>query len=109
MINNRLDLDITTTLKYTEELKAELLSSVGELYTSMTKGDVTTSDRSEILSQIIVDTYLLAEKLGVSNNALDSKVLNRIRLELLDDDNSNDAKASLLLLAKHIDKNRDLK
>jgi len=109
MSNYNSEIDISSSLMLTEELKAELLSSVSKLYTSMTHGDITTSARSEIFADILIDTYLLAEMLGVSNNALDTKLLSRIRLMLLDNNCSDNVKRTLLQLSKHIDKNRDIR
>ena len=58
MSNYNSEIDISSSLILTEELKAELLSSVSKLYTSMTHGDITTSARSEIFADILSDTYL---------------------------------------------------
>lgn len=107
MINNR-DIDITKNIKIIETFKAELLSSVSNLYKSLLDNNFTSKERSEILSNIIIITYLLSDKLGISYNTLDTKVLGQIKLGMLDESNSKEWKTALLLLSRHIDKNRDL-
>ena len=106
MINNG-NIDITKNIKIIESFKVELLASVSNLYKSLLDNNVTPKERSEILSNIVIITYLLSDKLGVSYNTLDTKVLGQIKLGMLDENNSKEWKAALLLLSKHIDKNRD--
>ena len=103
------EFDISSTLIYTEQLKAELLNSIAKLYTSMTDGEATTSRRADLLSDIIINTYLISDKLGVSYNALDTKILSRIRLLLMNSEDNLAVKQDLLNLSKHIDKNRIIK
>lgn len=107
MPNN--EIDITKNIKIIESFKSELLNSVAELFSGMVGGTVSVVERAEVLSNIMIITYLLGDKLGISYNALDAKALNKIKLGMLQDGFDKDWNGNLSLLGKHIDKTRDLK
>lgn len=68
--------DIAREVKAIEWLKTELLGSLASLYQAMARDseDLT----SESLSNLIIGTYLLASRLGISFAALDAKVESKI-------------------------------
>lgn len=103
------EIDITRNIKMIESFKCELLNSVAELYSSMADHSKSTSDRADILSNLVVLTYLLSEKLGISYQALDSKVINKIKLEMLTEGSPLAWHDNLAALVRHIDKNRDFR
>ena len=100
--------DITGNIKLIEEFKSNLLSSVAQLYASMTDLKSTTKEKTEILSNIIITAYLLADKLGISYNTLDQKVLNQLKIGILDGQEQGAWTEELSELSRHIDKNRDI-
>lgn len=102
------DFEITKNMRQIETFKSQLLSNVAELYESLLDGNRKMTERTNLLSDIVIVTYLLSEKLGVSYNALDMRILNQIKLGILKEKGVSEWQTSLALLAKHIDKSRDI-
>lgn len=103
------DFDITKTIKIIEWLKAQLLADVSQLFSGMVEGSSRRSDEHiDTLANMIILIYLLGKKLGVSYDALDVKVLNKLKLGMLESDNTTDWLADLAMLSRHLDKTRDL-
>lgn len=102
------DIDITKNIKVIENYKCQLLNSLAELFTSMADTSAPTSSRNDILSNMVLLTYLLGDKLGVSYHTLDNKVLNKIKLGMLEEELTSEWRENLVALGKHIDRNRDL-
>ena len=104
------ELDITKKIKMIEKLKSSLLSQVADLYSSMADDD-NSKDESylDILSDILILTYLLSNKLGTSNEALDIKVLNKLKMAMLGSkDHYTDWDRELGELSRHLLKSRSL-
>lgn len=101
------EIDITRNIKIIEGFQCELLNSLAQLFTSMQDAKATTKERAEILSNIVIVVYLLSEKLGISPTALDTKVLSRLKIGLLEEGATDEWKAVLLSLSRYIDKTRD--
>ena len=102
------DIDITKNIKTMELYKNSLLKNVAALFESLS--DTSTSqERCDILADILMLDYLLAEKLGISYNNLDTRVINKLRASMLHEDTEEDFSAELAALMRHIDKTRDLK
>jgi len=69
------DFNIMANVKIIEELKADLLCIVGELYKLLTKGSNVTQDAIlECISGAIILLYILGEKLGYSFVAVDDNM-----------------------------------
>lgn len=91
--------DITQSIKLVEKLKSELLTSVADLYSNMLSPN--DDERVDIFADIIIFTYILANKLGINNNTIDAKIVNKLKLSILED---NILYTELVGLLKHIDK-----
>ncbi len=98
------DFDITGNIKAIEKLKYELLAGITDLYGGLLMSDSNSAQRAEILSNIVIMTYLLSSRLGISYYALDTKVLSKLKLGILEDNNILFPELSALY--KYIDKNR---
>ena len=96
-------MDIAKIIKMIDNLQCQLLSFVSQLFLSMQNNDITTAERAEILANIEVILYLLSDKLGVSSKTLDQKAISRIKVGLLQEDNKEEWKASLLGILHHLD------
>ena len=80
------DINVIKDLKIVEWLKCELLSAVAHLFQVLTKG--INSGREElldILSNIILVSYLLGKRLGFNYEAMDLKIEDHIKLSLAED------------------------
>lgn len=73
--------DITKNVKIIEWMKKELILSVGDVFDLIFKGikplDETLQDT---LANIIMITYLLAKRLGISFSEIDYKIKEKIRI-----------------------------
>ena len=78
------DFDVTSNIKAIERIKSQLLSCVADLYDNMLNTEATASQRSDILSDIIIFTYVLSARLGIPYQNLDSKALNKLKLGVLE-------------------------
>ncbi len=96
-------MEIAKNIKMIEGLQCELLSLVSQLFLSMQDSNATTAQRAEILANIEVMVYLLSEKLGVSPKNLDQKAISRMKLGILQQDSSEQWRASLLGVLHHLE------
>lgn len=103
------EFDITKKIKIIEKLKSSLLSQIADLYSIMSE-DNKAQDDSYLnhLGDILILTYLLANKLGTSSEALDIKVLNKLKIAMLNDTNTEEWSKELSQLSRHLMKSRKL-
>lgn len=69
--------DIVKTMRLIEELKAELIHTVGELYGALARNSVQQS--KEALALLIAEVYVLGKRLGINFDELDEAVLYRVK------------------------------
>lgn len=103
------DFDITKTIRIIERLKSQLLSNVSALFSNMAEGN--NSDNNEnidILADMIILSYLLSDRLGASNEELDVKLINKLRLASLQDAENAEWVKEIITLSKHLNKSRQL-
>lgn len=82
------NIDITRNIKVIEWLKSELLTALASLYEILAKGVKNSQDAVlDILANIILVTYLLGKRLGVSFEKIDSKVENKLKLGIVEEHN----------------------
>ncbi|GMQ57646.1 hypothetical protein AN1V17_20410 [Vallitalea sediminicola] len=103
------DFDITKTIRIIERLKSQLLSNVSALFSNMAEGNTgNTSENIDILADVIILSYLLSDRLGVSNEALDVKLVNKLRLASLQDVENAEWAKEILTLSKHLNKSKQI-
>ena len=75
------DSDVTKNVKIIEWMKKELILSVGDVFDLIFKG-VKPLDEAlqDTLANIIMITYLLAKRLGISFSEIDYKIKEKIRI-----------------------------
>lgn len=89
MINNE-DFDIMGNMKLIESYKTFLLSSVADLFTTMAKGNKASMDEvTDELADIIILSYLLAKRLGVNYDAVDERMIKKLKLGVLEESGSD--------------------
>ena len=73
--------DVTKNVKIIEWMKKELILSVGDVFDLIFKG-VKPLDEAlqDTLANIIMITYLLAKRLGISFNEIDYKIKEKIKI-----------------------------
>jgi len=96
--------DVTRNVKIMEWMKTELLMSLGDLFNLILKG-VKPLDEAlqDTLANIIMITYLLAKRLGISFTEIDYKVKEKIKLGISDNHSVERWYGDLTELKKHID------
>lgn len=92
MINNE-DFDIMGNIKLIENYKTFLLSSVADLFVTMSKGNKSSIDEvMDELSEVIILSYLLGKRLGVNYQSIDERIIKNLKLGLLEENNNNSDK-----------------
>ncbi|NMB26602.1 MAG: hypothetical protein GX987_00930 [Tissierellia bacterium] len=80
------DVDIIKNLKTIEWLKSEMLTSLANLYQILAKGeDDIKEDLEDLISNIILLSYLLSKRLGLNYEDIDSNLQDKIKLSLIED------------------------
>lgn len=95
-MNNSSGVDIVKKITYIEGLKCRLLSQTANLFESMANGSASSADKKDILSELLISTYLLSEQMGVSFEAIDHCAVNRLKASLACNEN-NSAQEKLLI------------
>lgn len=96
--------DITKNIKLIEWMKTELLMSISDLFNLLFRG-VKPLDEAlqDTLANIIMITYLLAKRLGISFKEIDYKVKEKIKIGIDDEHSVERWYGDLSNLKKHID------
>ena len=98
------DIDITRNIRLIEWLKSELLTDLANLFKILVndaKEEVHESI-SETLSNIILISYLLGRRLGISYNAIEIKIENKIKLGLIEEHDVERHYGDLSELSRHL-------
>ncbi|MBU5592383.1 MazG-like family protein [Clostridium sp. MSJ-4] len=79
--------NIMSDIKIIEELKAQLLCVIGELFKLLTRGsNVAQEAILECISGAIIILYVLAERLGYSYTAVDETMKKKLKLGIIEED-----------------------
>lgn len=85
MMNNQ-DTDITRNIKIVEFLKSEILTTVATLFQILLKGAKAGQDALiDTLANLILVTYLLGKRLGIGFSVIDTKIMEKIKIGLLEE------------------------
>lgn len=98
------EIDITKNIRLIEWLKSELLTDLANLFRVLARGvrDEMSGAVSEILSNIILISYLLGKRLGISYNAVELKIHEKIKLGLVEDHDVEKYYGDLSELSRHL-------
>jgi hypothetical protein len=102
------EIDITRNIKTIEWLKSELLTDIANLFKILVNGmrEEVHDAISETLSNIILISYLLGRRLGISYTAIELKIQNKVKLGLIEDHDVEKHYKDLSELAKHLGSSR---
>lgn len=102
------ELNIMTSVKIIENLKAQLLCIIGEFFRLLTKGsNVTRNSILDCISGAISILYVLAEKLGYSFAEVDHVMKENLELGIRAEDEVERDGKSLSKLKIYINNRRD--
>ncbi len=82
------EMDIAGSIKLIEGLKSQLLTSVADLHENLLGNGEEASQRGDILANLAILTYILANRLGITNQNLDAKINAKLKIGILDTQNS---------------------
>lgn len=102
------DIDITRNIKLIEWLKSELLTDIANLFRILVNGvrEEVHDTVSDTLANIILISYLLGKRLGISYNAIELKVRNKIKLGLVENHDVEKYYGDLSELSGHLGNSR---
>jgi len=105
------EIDITRNIKMIEWLKSELLTDIANLFKILVDGmkEEIHEVISETLSNIILISYLLGKRLGISYNAIELRIQSKIKLGLIENHDVEKYYGDLSELAKHLNSSRPRK
>lgn len=99
------NVDVTKNIKMIEWLKSELLSAIALLFETLTMGIKNSQDKTlDILANLILITYLLARRLGITYEKIDSKIRDKAKLGRIEEHNIEKWYGDLSDLIKHLDR-----
>lgn len=102
------EIDIIKNMKTIEWLKAELLGNVSHLYKDMANNEDTSRESLEdLISNIILESYILGKRLGIDYASLDRALQSNIKLNLVQEHKIEKWYGDLSSLKEHIDKRED--
>lgn len=102
------EIDITRNIKIIEWLKSELLTDIAALFKVLINGmkEEVHETVADTLSNIILICYLLGRRLGISYNAIEIKIKNKVKLGLIENHDVEKHYGDLSELSKHLDCSR---
>ncbi len=99
--------DITKNVKILEWMKKELIMSVGDVFDLMFRGVKPLDDSlQDTLANIIMITYLLGKRLGISFKDIDNKINEKIKQGIDNNHSVESWYGDFSNLKKHLDNNR---
>lgn len=102
------DIDIIKNMKTIEWLKAQLLGTIANLYTTLANGEENTRENLEdIISNLILESLLLGKRLGLSYEGIESALRDNIKLNLIEEHKIERWYGDLSILLEFIDNHKD--
>lgn len=102
------EIDITRNIKLIEWLKSELLTDMANLFRTLVNGvrEEVHESVSDTLSNIILISYLLGKRLGISYSSIELKIRGKIKLGLVENHDVEKYYGDLSELSRHLDSSR---
>ncbi|NJD03775.1 MAG: hypothetical protein FIA99_14525 [Ruminiclostridium sp.] len=102
------EIDITRNIKLIEWLKGELLTDIANLFRILVNGirEEVHDSVADTISNIILISYLLGKRLGISYNAVEMKIHNKLKLGLVENHDVEKYYGDLSELSKHLGSSR---
>lgn len=78
------DFEITKNIRLIEMLKNQMLTNIADLFSNLLAQEPDLYERKELLADMIIITYMLSDRLGISHEYIDSTAIKKLRLGILD-------------------------
>ncbi|MCL2565272.1 MAG: MazG-like family protein [Defluviitaleaceae bacterium] len=89
-MDNKNIIDITLSVKHIENLKSKILSDIARVFAVMAENGTENVEISCKLAEVIVNSYILAKKLGFNYDEVQENINNRLKLAILSEDGISD-------------------
>lgn len=102
------EIDITRNIKTIEWLKGELLTDVANLFKFLVNGirDEVHDSVTDTIANIILISYILGRRLGVSYQAIEMKIEGKVKIGLIEKNDIEKYYGDLSELSKHLSSSR---
>ncbi len=101
-------MDITKNIKLIEWLKSELLSGIAALYRLLFKVNRGSQEAiTDAIANIVLVSYLLARRLGITFAAVDLKIRDKIKLGITEQHEVEKWYRDLSQLSEYMNRNRE--
>lgn len=98
------EVDIAGTLRVIEKLKSQMLMDVAHLFEELSEPNRNSDiERGDLLADIVILSYLLSKKLGISYQQIDRRIINKTRLGLVESDQNDRWHKDLAGLLQHFE------
>ncbi len=98
------EVDIAGTLRIIEQLKSQILMDVAQLFSDLNEPNSNSNvERGDLLADIIILSYLLSKKLGISHQQIDRRIINKLRLGLVESNSADQWHRELAELLKNFE------
>lgn len=100
------NVDVTKNIKMIEWLKSELLTAIALLFETLVMGIRNSQEKIlDILANLILITYLLGRRLGITFERIDDKVKDKAKLGRIEEHDIEKWYGDLSELIKHLNRN----
>ena len=100
------NVDVTKNIKMIEWLKSELLTAIALLFETLVVGIKNSQEKVlDILANLILITYLLGRRLGLTYESIDSKIKDKAKIGRIEEHNIEKWYGDLSELIRHLDRN----
>lgn len=101
------NVDITKNIKMIEWLKSELLTAIASLFETLVMGIKNSQEKVlDILANIILITYLLGRRLGITFENIDSKIKDKAKIGRIEEHDIEKWYGDLSELISHLNRTR---
>lgn len=102
------EIDIIKNMKTIEWLKVQLLNNIGSLYATLASGENNTKENLEdLISNQILNSYLLGKRLGLSYEGIQSALKENIKINLIEEHKIEKWYGDLSVLLEFVNKHKD--
>lgn len=100
------NVDVTKNIKMIEWLKSEILTAIALLFETLVMGVRNSQEKTlDILANLILITYLLGRRLGLSFDRIDDKIKDKAKLGRIEEHDIEKYYGDLSELIKHLNRN----
>lgn len=102
------DIDIIKNMRTVEWLKAQLLQTIANLYSTLAHGEENTRENLEdSISNVILESLLLGKRLGLSYENIDKALKENIKINLIEEHKIERWYGDLSSLLEYLNQQKD--